>query len=68
MTDQNRADIRGEAEAYVRQGIAKVEQRDYTGAIADCDRAIDLDPGCAEAYRERGLAKSLLGADDSAII
>ena len=37
MPDQERMDIRGQAEAYVRQGSAKLEQKNYCGAITDYD-------------------------------
>lgn len=45
------------AMAYNGRGGAKDDLKDYAGAIADYDKAIELDPECAEAYNNRGLAK-----------
>jgi Flp pilus assembly protein TadD len=41
----------------VRSGTAKAEKGDYDGAIADLDRAIELDPNNASPYSNRGMAK-----------
>jgi len=35
----------------------KLKQRDFDGAIADCDKAISIDPTFAVAYYARGTAK-----------
>ena len=34
---------------------------DWAGVIADCSKAIQLDPKVAEAYYRRGMAKSVTG-------
>ena len=36
----------------------KRKLKDYTGAIADYDKAIKLNPDYVKAYNNRGLAKS----------
>ena len=56
------------AAARVLDGISKGEQGDYAGAIADFDRAIELDPDYALAYLNRGNAKSFKGDHEEAII
>ncbi|HEY9692183.1 MAG TPA: tetratricopeptide repeat-containing serine protease family protein [Oculatellaceae cyanobacterium] len=43
---------------FLRGGLDKVAKGDYNGAIADYDRAIKLNPNLAEAYNNRGLARS----------
>lgn len=42
---------------YDNRGVAKKNLGDYAGALADYNKAIELDPECAEAYNNRGLAK-----------
>ncbi|MGB3205646.1 MAG: tetratricopeptide repeat protein [Crinalium sp.] len=45
---------------FLRGGLDKVGKGDFTGAIALYDRAISLNPNLAEAYNNRGLARSKL--------
>ena len=45
-------------EMFLHRGIAKFQLSDHKGAIADYDRAIDLDSKYAIAYYNRGTAKS----------
>src|SRR4029077_10182209 len=42
---------------YNKRGLAKEAKGDHDGAIADYNRAIELDPKYAGAYNNRGLAK-----------
>jgi len=49
-----------EANACLVQGAQCMARRDYRGAVAALDRAIDLAPGFAEAYNQRGIAWYLL--------
>ena len=42
------------AEAYTFRGWAKSTRQDYDGAIADCHRAIDLDPEFGNPYNDIG--------------
>jgi len=53
------------AENYLDKGVDKYNKGDYSGAIQDFKKAIELDPNDAEAYGGRGLAKILLGQKDS---
>ena len=48
------------AEAYNNRGVAKAELGQYTAAIKDYDKAIQLKPDYAEAYLNRGSSKALL--------
>ena len=40
--------------AYLRRGISKYELEDYSGAIADYTKSIELDPNNANTYNNRG--------------
>lgn len=52
--------------AYYNRGTAKVELgKDHTGAVADFDKAIALDPGYFKAYYNRGTAR-MVGEKDYA--
>ena len=48
------------ADAFYNKGTAKIELQDYTGAIADFTRVIEINPLDAEAYNKRGDAKGAL--------
>ena len=56
------------AEAYNKRGIAKSDAGDYQGAIADLNKAIDIDPQFAAAYDNRGVAKRKLKDYHGAIV
>jgi lipoprotein NlpI len=45
------------AAEYDERGIAKVRGGDLDGAIADFNRALELDPKFAAAYHDRGIVK-----------
>ena len=47
-----------EAIKYFDSAKIKYDRGNYTGAIADLDKAIELDPNFATAYMNRGLAKA----------
>lgn len=55
------------AVAYSNLANAKLGKGDLDGAIADCDRAIQLDPKLPGAYINRGYAKLRKGELDAAI-
>ena len=43
--------------AYVNRGIAKRKLKDYQGAIADYDKAIEISPQLSRVYKNRGITK-----------
>jgi len=45
--------------------IAKYELEDYSGAISDYTKAIEINPMYVDAYYRRGLTKLILGQKDS---
>ncbi len=55
------------AEEYFNRAFEKYEAKDYSGAIADYDKAIELDPQNAFAYYNRGTARKDKGDMDGAI-
>jgi len=42
---------------YSKRGVAKKDTRYIDDTIADCNRALKLDPKDAKAYFKRGVAK-----------
>lgn len=50
-----------DAKALVQAGNANYSAKNFDGAIADYTRAIGADPKCADAFKFRGLSKSLKG-------
>ena len=56
------------ASDWVSSGNEKHKKGDLDGAMADYNRAIEIDPKCAEAYINRGNAKSEKGNPDDAIV
>ena len=56
-----------DVEVYFNRGFSKNELGDYTGAIADYSKAIELNPEYVEAYFNRGFAKNGLGDYTGAI-
>ena len=55
------------ADDYFNKGATKAEKGDYTGAINDYNKAIELDPNYAKAYYNRGGDKLKLGNSRGAI-
>lgn len=55
------------AAAYYSLGDEKLDAKDYTGAITDFDKAIELNFAYLRAHYERGRAQAYLGNYDSAI-
>jgi tetratricopeptide (TPR) repeat protein len=45
-------------EQYLNRGNAKAKFQNYTGAITDYTKALELNPKFAGAYYNRGIAKS----------
>jgi tetratricopeptide (TPR) repeat protein len=43
--------------AYYNRGNARMEQKDYAGAVMDFSKAVDLEPGYIRAYVNRGNAR-----------
>ena len=55
------------AVAYTNRGNAYLGKKDYDRAIADYNKAIELEPKLAAAYANRGLAYGAKGDIDGAI-
>jgi|GEM_PF-4126048 len=53
---------------WVNKAVEKTNNGDYAGAIADCDKALAINPRYLEAFNNRGVAKHKLGQNESAII
>ena len=56
-----------DAEKYFRYGVEAHQRDDFDSAIKDYDKAIDLNPDLAEAYKNRGNAYGAKGDHDRAI-
>ena len=69
QSDFERRESEGKLTAwdYFDRGYTKVESDDYLGAIADYDKAIELDPNYAAAYNNRGCTYDALKQYDKAI-
>lgn len=50
-----------DAKSFVKAGTEKYRAKDFDGAIADYTKAIEADPKFGDAYKFRGLSKSLKG-------
>ena len=55
------------AEDYFERGNAKLHKGDLDGALADYDKAIELNPDYVVAYNNRGFTKSKKGDLDGAL-
>ncbi len=66
LYDQSLA-VQPTPEAFTFRGWAKSFHRDFEGAIADCHRAIDLDPEFGNPYNDIGAYYLELGQPDDAI-
>jgi Flp pilus assembly protein TadD len=42
------------ADEYLNQGISRLNNKDYSGAIQVFSQAISINPGLIEAYNKRG--------------
>ena len=55
------------SEQWLQSGNKYFRQEEYAAAVQYYDRAINLNPGFAEAYNNRGIAKAKLGQYEAAI-
>ena len=60
QTDKSRAEPKS-AQDYFRRAMRRYRSQDRAGAIADFDRAIQLQPNFPDAYNNRGIVKGSLG-------
>jgi tetratricopeptide (TPR) repeat protein len=56
-----------DAAGYARRGSASAARREYTSALADLTRAIELDPTQADYFYERGSAYAAANQADEAL-
>lgn len=56
------------SDEFLSAGISKADLKDFTGAITDFTKTIELNPQHASAYFLRGSAKMLLKGYDGAIV
>ena len=61
--DKEMADVK----AHLDRGQQKAKQQDFAGAIVEFQQALALDPQCAAAYFELGLAHKKLGHREEAV-
>jgi tetratricopeptide (TPR) repeat protein len=55
------------ADYYEGKGFAEFTDKNLDGAIADCTKAIELNPDDDNAYIQRGYAKNSKGDKDGAL-
>ncbi len=53
--------------ARIARGSVRMQLKDAASAVADFDRALEIDPEYARAYHLRGLAKEHQGDDEGAL-
>lgn len=58
---------KNDAEEVFREGMNKIEQGDFKGAIDDFTAVLKLNPNVPDAYYFRGLARDLLEDNEEAI-
>lgn len=61
-------ELRPTAEAFIGRGIAKFQRRDFDGAVADFDKAIDLVPNSGEAFNNRAWTRYRQGNAVAALV
>ena len=52
---------------YFYRAVAKINLDDYSGAEADCDKALEINPFIVDAYQVRGIARQTLKKNREAI-
>jgi len=60
-------EIRFEAESLIKNANNKLDSEDYTGAILDCNKALEINPKLESALALRGSANRLLGNFQDAV-
>ena len=56
------------ANEYFDRGLAKYDNKDYSGAIDPFTKAIEIEPNSALAYYSRGLSKIRFGQKENGYI
>lgn len=65
--EEDLAEANHEVAAYISSGIAKQESGDYNGAIADFDRAIEIEPDNVGVVVNRAISRQNIGDYSGAI-
>lgn len=56
-----------DADFYIKEGLARDKVKDYSGAIENYNKAIELNPKFTLAYYNRGMARAFLKNFDGAL-
>ena len=65
-TASTASDCSGEAGIWLNRGISLFETGNFKESIKACDKAIELDPDCADAWNTRGNSLLMLGRYEEA--
>jgi tetratricopeptide (TPR) repeat protein len=55
------------SDEYCNSGIEKFKQHNYSAALSEFDKAIELNPNSSRAYNNRGIIKSILNDTTGAV-
>jgi tetratricopeptide (TPR) repeat protein len=64
--DFDQSDLKN-SRAYIHRAGTRMAFKDYKGALADLNKAIELDPKFAPAYNDRSIVEHKLGYEDDSL-